>query len=315
MTAIAEAIDKPKPKRRALLVGTFNRDTLIDGALKTDSLGGLVYSLLALRRLFPEVDVELLSNAGEDLQLELSEVLAAEKLHARHVRWCREPNNAVELDCGDPESKTERSQLTLPSIQMDQLNGLPVVDGLLMNFTSGQEMDLETWQQLRDTVRGLNHEQRTWIQMDLHSLTLDAESPRRPRKLPNWEKWIEGVDLLQLTLYESWALDNRVRHSLEDASELAHRILKLGVRVVVVTHGAHGFLVAHQDETRHWPAEEVFPVVDTTGCGDVLGAAFFGGRLHGWGLGTCARLAQRASAAIVGKAGLKCMQALLRLRS
>ena len=314
---MGETDSSAKIKRRALLLGTFNRDTLLSGKHSRKSLGGLAYSLLTLRRLFPEVELEILSNAGEDLQFELSELLAAEGMHARYIRWCKEANNQVELDCSDPEHKVEHSSLTLPAISMDQLSGLPPVDGLLVNFTSGLELELESWQQLRDTIRspGGQAEQRPWLQMDLHSLTLDAENPRRPRKLKDWEEWVRGLDLLQLTLQEAWALDNRVRHELQDVQELVEQILKLGVRVVVVTHGKQGFLVTHQGEQRHWAAEPIGKVVDTTGCGDVLGAAFFGGRLHDWGLGTCARLAQRASAAVLGQAGIESLQALEQLRS
>lgn len=82
------------------------------------------------------------------------------------------------------------------------------------------------------------------------------------------------------------------------------RLLKTGLRVVVVTLGESGALVATEHEVYQHPAFRV-PVVDTTGAGDCFHAAFLVGWLEGWELRRCLRFASAAAALSVQALGAR----------
>ena len=59
----------------------------------------------------------------------------------------------------------------------------------------------------------------------------------------------------------------------ENGGEAALSLAALGPRTVVVTLGPAGAVVAHEGETRYFPAPQV-TAVDTTGAGDSFTGAF-----------------------------------------
>ena len=61
--------------------------------------------------------------------------------------------------------------------------------------------------------------------------------------------------------------------TVENGGEAARALAELGPRTVVVTLGPAGAVVAHNGETRHFPAPAV-TAVDTTGAGDAFTGAF-----------------------------------------
>ncbi|MEW6201869.1 MAG: carbohydrate kinase family protein [bacterium] len=83
-----------------------------------------------------------------------------------------------------------------------------------------------------------------------------------------------------------------------------HRILESGPRVVVITLGEKGCIIATRDEFLHIPAfrKKDF-IVDTTGAGDVFHGGFVYGLIRGWELEFCARFANAAAFLKCGKLG------------
>ncbi|HKB80879.1 MAG TPA: ribokinase [Thermoanaerobaculia bacterium] len=61
---------------------------------------------------------------------------------------------------------------------------------------------------------------------------------------------------------------------LRDAEHAADVFLSRGVQNVVITLGAQGALVKNRDVTRHVPAIDAGPVVETTGAGDAFNGGF-----------------------------------------
>ena len=61
---------------------------------------------------------------------------------------------------------------------------------------------------------------------------------------------------------------------LRDAEHAADVFLSRGVQNVVITLGARGALVKNRDVTRHVPAIDAGPVVETTGAGDAFNGGF-----------------------------------------
>ena len=269
---------------RVLLLGTINRDQLLfadsSGRLtRQDSLGGACYSLLALKALLPAARLNARLLAGLDLTHELTAILAGSGNAPGEVLWRDRASNRVELDCRDPEHKRERSWLTVGGYTLDECPAGPW-DAVLLNFTSGREFSLRGWSHwrriLRDTARP------PFLQLDLHSLSLDARAgrARRLRPLHRWQEWLRDLDLLQLTLDECACLAPHSPLTLADTGDLLGELHGLGIGEIVITDAARGFMHSRPGMSRHWPALEA-RVVDSTGSGDVLGAALLAGTLCG----------------------------------
>jgi sugar/nucleoside kinase (ribokinase family) len=88
-------------------------------------------------------------------------------------------------------------------------------------------------------------------------------------------------------------------HDLEEATD---QLLRMGPRVVCLTMGAAGSLVATSAGQVRAPAYAV-PVVDSTGAGDCFAAAFVHGYLSRWPLDQAARFASAAGALAVTRTG------------
>lgn len=87
----------------------------------------------------------------------------------------------------------------------------------------------------------------------------------------------------------------------EDEDAYAY-LFGLGVRLIVVKRGAEGCLIVTPDGRESAPAYPV-EVVDTVGSGDCFNAGFLYGRVNGWSLIDCARLANASGGACATKPG------------
>jgi ribokinase len=89
---------------------------------------------------------------------------------------------------------------------------------------------------------------------------------------------------------------------LRDLEEAVDQLLRMGPRVVCLTMGELGALVATSADRLRVPAFPV-SVVDSTGAGDCFAATFVHGFLSGWPLDRTARFASAAGAITVTRAG------------
>jgi sugar/nucleoside kinase (ribokinase family) len=79
-------------------------------------------------------------------------------------------------------------------------------------------------------------------------------------------------------------------------------LLGEGVRLVVVKRGPEGCLLVTPDGRESVPAYRI-TVADTVGAGDCFNAGFLYGRMRGWSLTDCARLANASGGATASKMG------------
>ncbi len=87
-----------------------------------------------------------------------------------------------------------------------------------------------------------------------------------------------------------------------DGEEAYACLFGLGVQLIVVKRGAQGCLIVTPDGRQSAPAYPV-EVVDTVGSGDCFNAGFLYGRVNGWPLPDCARLANASGGACATKPG------------
>ncbi len=100
--------------------------------------------------------------------------------------------------------------------------------------------------------------------------------------------------------------------SLYETTDLAAAIdiLRTEVEVGCVTLGRGGSILVAKDEIVEVPAEEIAPVVDTTGAGDLYAAGVLFGLAQGYDLARCGYLGSLAAAEVIAHVGARPMQSL-----
>ena len=180
--------------------------------------------------------------------------------------------NKVHLYYKDTQSRIECSRDIATPIPYEKIRRHLSVDGILVNMISGFDLTVDTLDHIRMAVRSHNIP----IHFDYHSLTLgvDQKFERFRRPIPDWRRWVFMTDTVQLNEEERAGL------SIEKMSEeqTVSHLLTLGVKALVVTRGERGaslFFNEHKHVVRKDVAGiQAGEVRDTTGCGDVFGAAF-----------------------------------------
>lgn len=102
---------------------------------------------------------------------------------------------------------------------------------------------------------------------------------------------------------ETEGLTGIVIETQSDADRAADVLLRLGVRNVVITLGAHGAFVKNAITTAHVPAYDAGPVVETTGAGDAFNGGLAVALAEGAGLLQAARFGCAVAAISVTRPG------------
>jgi sugar/nucleoside kinase (ribokinase family) len=177
-------------------------------------------------------------------------------------------NNHVHLTYRGPDKRDEILVGLVPPVDLQHGSLALGADHLLVNLTSGRDIELETLRALRARFAGVQ-------QLDVHSLTLDIAPGglRVLRRPEDWQSWARCADWVQMNETEADLLGDG-----SPAEEFAAQVLELGPRGVLITLGARGCLARWREGsgTRTLALEaEQHPVVPyATGCGDVFGASF-----------------------------------------
>ncbi|MCX6639480.1 MAG: carbohydrate kinase family protein [bacterium] len=260
------------------VIGTPNKDKLIlTSGAKVSSWGGIVYNLLTLSHYLKESgSVIPICPVGADLEEEfLALVQRFTNIRTRGIIRCVEKHNRVNLKCINQEEKEEIAEITLPPLSFSQIKPhLKDLDFLLINFTSGRDIE-------QDTLRSIRREYRGPIYVDVHSLTMsdpDARGKRRLRALRDWQDWLAGFDYVQFTWREANSLTGETKSTIAGLVDIADWLLEHKTKGTIVTRGSEGVYYFHADEQgilkEEVPPFPVQTVVDSTGCGDVFSAAF-----------------------------------------
>jgi len=145
-------------------------------------------------------------------------------------------------------------------------------DGILLNMVSGNDITLDTLDELRMAVRP----RAVPIHFDYHNLTLGSgEGGKRQRRpLEEWRRWAFMLDTVQLNEEEIAGL------TIERMTEqqTAGHLLTLGVKGVLVTKRERGVTV-YRNERKHVMRQDIAvndgtDLIPSVGHGDVFGASF-----------------------------------------
>ena len=289
------------------VLGTLTRDTTVyaDGS-RSENLGGTHYALLTLAHLFDgRARVVPIANVGQDCFDEIHAALDLPGMDRSALRRVRQANNHVYLTYHSVEDRDEVLVGLVPPVTLEHCNAVQDIDWMLVNMTSGRDVELQTLQALRR--RGF-----IGLQLDVHSLTLGFEPNGRRilQKPDDWEEWVACADWVQMNETEAALLGDD-----SPVEGFARRVVELGPRGVLVTLGARGCVGAWREDgaTRvlrldaACHPEPAYP----TGCGDVFGASFAFALLRGAAPESALGFANAAAGA---KAGHEPYTELRRLR-
>jgi sugar/nucleoside kinase (ribokinase family) len=286
-----------------LVVGHFCLDVIYpEIGERTESYGGIYYSMVALSGLLGKdgTVVPVFGVNRQDYGPLMEHLKEFRNIDTSGIFRFEEPTNTVELFYGR-EGRKERSTNIAQPIPFERIKRQLGVDGILVNMISGFDLSLETLDSIRMAVRA----RTTPMHLDYHSLTLGvtAENGRFRRPVEDWRRWAFMIDTIQLNEEEMAGLSGQ---KMEE-KELAGHLLTLGVKGVVVTRGSRGATLFWNEKkkvaVKDLPSNGNSKAADTTGCGDVFGAAFFLKYLKTRDLADAARFANAAAARRLGAVG------------
>lgn len=259
-----------------LVIGHLCHDVIhpVDGP-EVESYGGIYYSMTALAGLVDANDVvlpifgvnkndhaPLMKHLGEFPTIDTSAIFKFD-----------EPTNSVHLYYKNQESRIECSKEIAKPIPFEKIKRhLSTADGVLVNMISGFDVTLDALDNIRLAVR----DRKVPIHFDFHSLTLGVREnfERYRRPVDAWRRWAFMIDTIQTNEEEIIGLP--CEQMTEE--QIVGHLLALTTKAVVVTRGERGASVYRSEHKKILRDDlngvKVGKAADTTGCGDVFGAAF-----------------------------------------
>lgn len=266
---------------------------------RTESYGGIFFSVAALANLLPESDTVVpVFGIGEREHDEFIERLGRyPNVDRSGIHRFRGPTNSVSLFYGDGAERIECSKNISKPIPMTDIQPHLGVDMVLINMISGFDISLTTLDEIRMEVR----DRRTPIYMDVHSLTLGVGSDftRFHRPVEDWRRWLFMIHAAQMNEHEAAVL----AAERYDEPQLARHVLALNTKALIVTRGERG-CTAFVDDRKQVRRHDVDGIrtgdaspPDPTGCGDVFAAAYCSHYLRSPDVPSSVQFANRVAAA------------------
>lgn len=241
-----------------------------------ESFGGILYALITLASLLSDRDSvqPVFGIAQADYEALIEQLKPYKNIDTGGIYKFKAPTNQVHLFYRkDGQARIECSQNISAPIPFNRIKPYLDADGVLLNMISGSDITLETLDYIRMEVR----ERRVPIHFDFHSLTLgiDQEYKRFRRPLTDWRRWCFMLNSIQMSEEEALGLS---AERYEETTLINH-LMPLMVETLIITRGSAGATLIVQDIHKKLTRKDIPGVafgetIDTTGCGDVFGAAF-----------------------------------------
>jgi sugar/nucleoside kinase (ribokinase family) len=248
-----------------LVIGHSVVDKIVDNGIVSIKPGGIFYTVVSfLSQLQNEDKLYLCSSVDEKNVMLFNEVYdQVEKDFILKVDSIPQVELIIDNVGERKEAYSQLSQnLSLP---VDNLNRF---DGILINMISGYDISLAQLQLLRKNYDGL-------IYFDVHTFSrgIDKSFKRNFRRIENFNKWAECIDILQANESELLTLSDK-----KDEVRIIEELFSFGVQQVIITRAEKGATVFFRENDRlkkyHKDALQV-SLINKVGCGDVFGAVYF----------------------------------------
>lgn len=260
------------PRTVAVLGAVVYDEIVTHDHRRIESFGGIVYNLAALSSLVGD-DARILpvSNVGSDRWDAVMDAVAGMRgVATEGLRRSERPLTHAQLVYTDANHRDEFVWNMMEPFDTAELRPAMSVDGAIVNFVNGTEIDLPTMQAFREESSGV-------LYLDMHNIMVrfDAETGQKGTiDFDCWPEWVRQFDVVQMNEFEAGTVLPRDLDEPADFLAAAREVLQAGPTAVLITMGPRGIAVAHRREGVEYgaiiPAAPVRKFVDATGCGDAF---------------------------------------------
>lgn len=276
---------------KILLIGHSIVDHFEGGDSKVSYPGGIFYSTLGVLSLSNKRDKIYLVTGYNPKSFHLFEKIYSKVELGFASKIDEMPE--VFLHLYDDKEREENYKNLSSQLTLDKIEGWNEFDGVIVNMITGYDISLEQLSWIRKQFNGL-------IYFDVHTLSrgVDKNLKRQFRTIPDAEKWLNNIDILQVN-------ENELM-SLKEASydEVINFVFDRGVKILLITKSAAGaeayFILNDEIKKIFMPGKKV-KAVNSVGCGDIFGAVFFYSYLCGKSIDESLRLAVKYGGLAVSK--------------
>jgi hypothetical protein len=257
---------------RLAVIGHLVTDEIIryDQSITT-ALGGISYNIAALDAVTENETIYPVCVIGNNIKPLIEDTFGV----SGNIDWeftsiTNLPNVVNRLKYDAAGNRDEWNSRVPDPIDISGLHNNFVA--VLMNFISGDDVELESLLKFRERFSGL-------IYIDFHSLALgrDPDGKRFLRENPLWRDYVSIADCLQLNHNELATITDLKTDDVKQVAKIVRGLHELGPRVIAVTMAERGSIVSDygMDQVFYLPAVETSEINDPTGCGDTFASVFF----------------------------------------
>lgn len=266
------------------------------GSEATETTAGIFRSVAALSAMIGRTDtiIPVCGVGREEYRSVLDQCAALPGVETAGIYQSDTPTHRVHFYRGPDGSTTACAREIGRPIPFERIRKYLDVSGVLITMSSGQDLSLETLDEIRMAVRARGLP----IHLDIHNLArgVNDRHERMLRPVPEWRRWAFMVDTVQGSEEEI----NALHPDAQTEETLVGHLFTLCVRRLLVTRGARGATI-YRNERKHalredLPAAAVSDQRETVGAGDVFAAAFMSSLLRSGDEIAAARVAVAAAA-------------------
>jgi hypothetical protein len=238
-----------------------------DGSFRT-ALGGIAYNLATLDAVARSCTILPICRIGNDMKELMHSSFNSNRFDFSLIKYSSYPNVVNRLKYKPDGTRNEWNSRRQAPLSFDGVGEL--VDAVILNFISGNDVGLSQLLKFRSVFRGL-------IYCDFHSLSLgiDENNKRYYRRHPFWRRYLGACDLVQLNLLELDSLFDKPILNPKDIRAAGLKLIEFGPKAIIITAGREGaYLVEDSDSFYYVPPIKIRKEIDPTGCGDTLGSSF-----------------------------------------
>ncbi len=212
---------------KILLIGHSVEDHLLSNGKEAVTPGGIFYSALGYEMICKkENEISLNTSIEKNNEHLFSEVY--DKLNKKYISVEKEIPN-VFLTLYENKERDECYNKITKNLEVN-LDDLNLFDGIHINMITGFDISINQLEGIRKIFKGM-------IYIDIHTLArgLDSDMKRNFRTIPNFEKWANAVDIIQVNEEELLTLDEE-----KDPQKIIYSVLNYGLKFIIVTKGKSG---------------------------------------------------------------------------